>query len=137
MNLSAEKRDQLQEIISRGSNTVRTFRRASALLKSDEGWSDARIAKSFNMSIPTMERLRKRVVEEGVSTALYGRKSKQIYHRRLDGKREAQLIALVCSDAPEGEAKWSLRLLANHMVKLGYVDDVSYETVRRTLKKTS
>lgn len=137
VELSAEERNQLQEIISSGKHSARKIGRARALLKSDEGWSDSRIAEALDISIPTLERTRKLLVEEGLNPALNGRKSKRVYARKLDGEKEAHLIALACSEPPEGNAKWTLRLLADQMVQLEYIDEVSYETVRQTLKKTN
>lgn len=137
VELSAEERGELKEIISIGKNSARKIRRAHALLKSDKGWSDSQISEALDISIPTLERIRKLFVEEGIKPALNGRQSKRVYSRKLDGETEAQLIALTCSEAPEGYGKWTLRLLADSMVQLGYVESVSYETVRQTLKKTN
>ncbi len=137
VELSAEERKQLQEMISSGKHSARKIGRARALLKSHEGWSDSQIAEALDISIPTLERLRRLLVEEGLDPALNGRESKRVYVRKLDGEKEAHLIALTCSEPPEGNAKWTLRLLADRMVQLKYVDEVSYETVRQTLKKTN
>jgi hypothetical protein len=89
------------------------------------------------VSQPTVSRVRKQYVEEGLQAALNRRPPNREYHRKLDGKQEARLIALACSEPPEGQARWSLRLLADKMVELDIVDDLSYQTVRRTLKKTN
>lgn len=136
VELTAEEHQKIQEIISSGNHSARKLMRAHSLLKSDEGWSDSEISETLNVSIPTLERLRKLWVEEGLDRALSGRESKRIYARKIDGENEAHLIALTCSEAPEGYNDWTLSLLANRMVQLGYVEEVSYETVRRTLKKT-
>lgn len=85
----------------------------------------------------TIHRVRQKCVEEGVEDAIKARRSRRDYRRKLDGDENAHLIALICGQAPEGHARWSLRLLANSMVELGYVDRVSHETVRGTLEKTS
>jgi hypothetical protein len=88
------------------------------------------------VSQPTVSRVRKQYVEEGLQAALNRRPPNREYHRKLDGEQEARLVALACSEPPEGQARWSLRLLADKMVELEVVDDLSYQTVRRTLKKT-
>ena len=137
VELTAEEHQELREIITAGKHSARKMKRAQALLKSDEGWSDSEITEALDISIPTLERLRKLLVEEGLERALSGRKSQRIYTRILDGEKEAHLIALACSEAPEGRSRWTLSLLADQMVQLGYVENVSSETVRRTLKKTS
>jgi transposase len=137
VELSAEEREQIQEIISKGKHSARKILRAHALLKSDEGWSDSHISEALNISIPTLERTRKLFVEEGLNPALNGRESNRVYTRKLDGEKEAQLIALVCSKAPEGQARWTMRLLADRMVQLEYIEEISHETIRRTLKKTN
>ena len=90
----------------------------------------------MEVSQPTVSRVRKQHFEEGLDAALNRRSPNRHYHRKLDGEQEARLIALACSEPPEGQARWSLRLLAERMVELEVVDDLSYHTVRRTLKKT-
>ena len=97
---------------------------------------DEEVAEAVETSQPTVARIRKQYVEEGLQAALNRRPPRREYHRKLDGEQEARLIALACSEAPQGEARWSLRLLADKLVELEVVDDVSYQTVRRTLKKT-
>lgn len=112
------------------------------MLKADtnqEGgsWTDKSISQALDVSISTIERVRQRLVERSLEQAL-GRKMQQRRKARLlDGEQEAQLVALACSEPPEGQAKWSLRLLAERMVSLAYVETLSHETVRQTLKKTS
>jgi transposase len=98
---------------------------------------DDDIAKAVGCGRATVERVRKRFVEEGLQEALARHKSRRQYQRKLDGKGEAHLIALACSEPPEGQKRWTLRLLADRMVALEYVDCLSYQTVRRTLKKTN
>src|SRR5690349_14125085 len=120
---------------------VRKIKHAQILLKADEAdggpaWPDERIAEAFEAGTTTVERVRRRFVEEGLASALSPyRGGKRIYERKLDGAQEAHLIALACSAPPEGRARWTLRLLAQRMVELAYVDTLSYETVRQTLKK--
>jgi transposase len=95
------------------------------------------IAKILNVGLRTIERLKKRFVEEGLEIALNGKASSRVYSRKLDGEAEAHLIALCCSEAPEGFSRWTLKLLADKMVELEYVDSVSRETIRQVLKKTN
>ena len=111
------------------------------LLKADadgaDPWTDKRIADAFGVSTATVARERRRFCEEGLEVALMPRKPGRPRRRVLDGRAEAHLVALACSDPPEGLERWSMRLLADRMVELGDVQSVSYETLRRTLKKTS
>jgi transposase len=122
---------------------VRRLKHAQILLKADEaegepGRSDERIAESLGAGLATVQRVRQRFVEEGLAAALSPyRGGKRIYDRKLDGAQEAHLIALACSQPPEGQSRWTLRLLARRMVDLKHVDTLSHETVRQTLKKTS
>src|SRR3954451_19154893 len=135
------EREELERLLARGKADVRKIKHAQILLKADEaeggpGWPDARIAEAFAAGITTVERVRRRFVEEGLASALSPyRAGKRIYERKLDGAQEAHLIALACSAPPDGQARWTLRLLAQHMVELAYVDTLSHETVRQTLKK--
>ena len=141
VTLTAEEREELDRLLSRGKADVRCLKHAQMLLKADEAdggpaWPDARIAEAFAAGITTVERVRQRFVEEGLASALSPyRAGKRVYERKLDGAQEAHLIALACSAPPDGQARWTLRLLAQHMVELAYVDRLSYETVRQTLKK--
>lgn len=139
--LTEAQRQQLSELISGGTAPARTLAHARILLKADQGpqgpgWKDNDIAVAVEVSRPTVERIRRRFATEGLSATLHRRPPKREYRRSLDGRGEAHLIALSCSGPPEGQGRWTLRLLANRMVELGYVDSLSYETVRRTLKKT-
>jgi transposase len=116
--------------------------RARILLKADESpggpeWSDDQIAEGLEVGRATVERVRKAFVEEGLESALERRKPRRQYLHTLDGDGEAHLIALACGQTPEGRSRWTLRLLADRMVALEYVEQVSYQTVRRTLKKTN
>lgn len=142
VTLTGEERAELERLLSRGKADVRCLKHAQILLKADEaeggpGWSDERIAEALDAGIATIERLRQRFIEEGLQAALRTyRTGTRTYARKLDGAQEAHLIALACSAPPEGHARWTLRLLATRMVELAYVDALSYETVRQTLKKT-
>src|SRR3954454_21197897 len=141
VTLTADERDEVERVLARGKADVRKIKHAQILLKADEAdggpaWPDARIAEAFEAGITTVERVRRRFVEEGLASALSPyRAGKRIYERKLDGAQEAHLIALACSAPPDGQARWALRLLAQHMVELAYVDTLSYETVRQTLKQ--
>lgn len=138
VDLTEEERKELKRLVGSGRHAARRIRWAHALLKADAGWSDEKIAEALEISIPTVQRRRQRFVEEGLDVALGARSRKpRPYARKLDGEQEARLIALACTQAPEGHTRWTLRLLADKMVKLAYVDSLSYETVRRLLKKTT
>jgi transposase len=142
VTLIAEEREQLHGLLARGKADVRKLKHAQILLKADEaaggpGWSDERIAAALEVGTATVERVRRRFVTEGLEAALRPyRVGTRIYQRKLDGAQEAHLIALACSPPPQERGRWTLQLLADHMVALGHVDRRSYETVRQTLKKT-
>jgi DNA-binding transcriptional ArsR family regulator len=140
--LSEAQRERLKSLIAAGSAPARKLTHARILLKADQspegpGWVDEQVAEAVETSQPTVCRVRKQYFEEGLQAALNRRPPNREYHRKLDGEQEARLIALACSEPPEGQARWSLRLLADKMVELEVVDDLSYQTVRRTLKKTN
>lgn len=143
VRLSGEERKSLKSLITSGKGSARLFTRAHILLKADigeggPGWPDEKIADAFEVTIQTIERVRKQLVEEGLESVLSRRKYIQkVSRKKLDGDAEAHLIALACSETPEGYSRWSLRLLADRMVELGYVESISHEAVRRVLKKTS
>jgi transposase len=142
VTLTPEERRELQALISRGKAAARKLMHARILLKADagdegSGWQDAEIAEGLDVGTATVERVRKEFVEEGLEAALERKKPRRQYQRKLDGDGEARLIALACGRAPEGYSRWTLRLLADRMVALEHVDGISYETVRRALKKTS
>lgn len=143
VRLSKEERKSLKSLISSGKGPARMFARARILLKADigedgPGWRDDKISEALDVTVQTVERVRKQLVEEGLEAVLRRRKYIQkVSRRKVDGDVEAHLIALSCSKAPEGYSRWSLRLLAGKMVELGYIESISYEAVRRTLKKTS
>ena len=140
--LSDTEREELKQLIAAGTAPARKLTHARILLKADQspegpGWVDEQIADAVETSQPTVSRVRKRYFEEGLEAALNRRPPKREYRRKLDGEQEARLIALACSEPPEGQARWSLRLLADKLVELEIVEEeVSYQTVRRTLKKT-
>ena len=142
VTLTKEERQRLQVMLSRGKAAARKLLRARILLKADESpggpeWNDDQIAEGLEVGRATVERVRKEFVEEGLEAALERRKPRRQYQHALDGDGEAHLIALACGQAPEGRSRWTLRLLADRMVALEYVEQVSYQTVRRTLKKTN
>ena len=140
VTLTGAERRMLQEMLSRGKAAARKLTHARVLLKADAspdgpGWDDDAIVQGLEVGRATVERVRKEFVEEGLEAALERRKPQRQYERRLDGDDEAHLVALACQKPPEGRSRWTLRLLADHMVQLEYVEQVSYQTVRRTLKK--
>ena len=141
--LTDAEREELKSLIAAGTVPARKLTHARILLKADQGpegpaWVDERVADAVETSQPTVCRVRKQYFEEGLEAALNRRAPNRHYHRKLDGEQEARLVALACSEPPEGQAHWSLRLLADKMVELEIVDeDISYQTVRRTLKKTN
>ena len=131
-------------LIKKGKRKAQTIRNALILLNCDEGEygkkvNNEDVSKILNIGMRTIDRVKKLFVEEGFEAVVYGkmRERKQAHNRIIDGDIEAHLIALSCSDPPDGYSRWSLRLLADRMVELRYVENISYETVRRTLKKTS
>ena len=144
VTLTKAEREELQGLIKKGKRKAGVIRNALILLNCDQGvfgdrQKNQEVAKVLQIGERTIERLKKLFVEEGFEVAVYGKGevSQRYYHRVMDGEIEAKLVGLCCSDPPEGYAKWSLRLLADKMVELKYVDSVSYETIRRTLKKTN
>jgi transposase len=141
VKLAPEERAYLEHLLAGGKAAARTLTHARILLKVDEGvdgpgWTDEAIAEALEVNRSTIERVRQRCVEEGFEAALRPRPSRQLHPRKLDGAQEAHLVALACSPAPNGRDRWSLRLLADRLVELEIVDEISYETVRQTLKKT-
>ena len=140
VRLTDEERNHLEKLVRKGKAHARKLLYARILLKADEdgpAWTDERIAEALEVSVATVARERRRYCEEGLEVALMPKKPGRPRRRVLDGRAEAHLIALACSDPPEGREHWPLRLLADRMVELGYVGSLSYETVRRTLKKTN
>jgi transposase len=138
VTLTAEERQHLEQLLAKGKAAARTLRHAQALLKADQavGWKDTDIAEAFDLSIRTVERLRQRFVEDGLQAALKPKPVPRL-PRKVDGDVEAHLIALACSDPPQGRQRWTLRLLAGKLVELGLVESMSHEGVRQALKKTS
>ncbi len=136
VDLSDEERHELLELTRKGSLPARKMKRAQILLKADTGLTDAAIVDALDVSRPCVERVRQRFVEGGLSRALT-EAPRPGQNRKLDGKQEARLIAEVCSPAPEGHARWTLRLLADRVVELELADRISPETVRQILKKTN
>jgi DNA-binding transcriptional LysR family regulator len=143
VTLAAEERQQLQAMIAAGKAAARALAHARILLKADEAdggpaWPDQRIAEALEVSVDTVERVRQRLVDQGLDAALrrkpQGRPSRQ---PTIDGRAEARLVALACSAPPKGRKAWTLRLLADKLVELEVVESVSKETVRQALKKIS
>lgn len=142
VTLTSEEREELRRITTKGSGKSQTILNALILLNCDEGpFQDARsintvISQVLNVSMKKIDRVKRRFVEEGLEVALSGRQGNRVYERKADGDFEAHVVALSCTKPPEGFVRWSLRLLADQAVELGYVESISYETVRRVLKKT-
>jgi transposase len=143
VTLTAEERQGLQDLIAAGKTAAKKLAHARILLKADAApggpaWTDDRIAQAVEVSVATVERIRRRFVEQGLEAAL-GRKPQERPSRlpKLDGRAEAHLIALACSKPPAGRDEWTMQLLADKLVELQVVDSISDETVRRTLQKTS
>jgi len=142
VRLTPEEQHYLEELISSGKAAARKLTHARILLKANgEGeqgqWSDQAIHQALDVSLSTIARVREAFVEEGLETAIHPKPSSQSRLRKLDGSAEAHLIALACSQPPQGRTEWTLRLLAEQMVQLEYVESISYETVRQVLKKTN
>ena len=142
VTLTSEERAQLTVLLEKGKAAARTLTHARILLKADQseegpGWKDTAIVTAFDVSLSTVSRVRHAFVEAGLETALRRRPPSTPRERKLDGVQEAYLIALACREAPEGYARWTLRLLADRMVRLEYVEAISHETVRQVLKKTN
>ena len=142
VKLTEEERTYLAEKISSGVDTARSLRRAWVLLKADQGehgatWTDEQISEAFEIALASVYQIRRRYHARGLKGTLTRKKPDRIYERCLDGEAEAHLIALTCSEPPEGYGQWTLRLLRDEMVALEYVESVSHETIRTTLKKTN
>ena len=139
VDLTTEERSDLESRLQGGQMSVRKVKRIQILIKADEGWNDERIAEALDVGLSTVERTRRKFVERGLEGAIANRRPRREYPRKLDGKAEAHLIALMCGAAPAGYARWSLRLLADELVKIEGVEieDISHESVRQTLKKTN
>lgn len=142
VTLTRDEVDELTSITKKGKRNARVLKNALILLNVDEGEygkakTDEEVAEVLQVTVRTIENIRKRFVMDGFEIALYGKPRQRTYDRKMDGDAEAHLIALSCSEPPEGYSRWSLRLLSEKMVELRYVDSLSHETVRRVLKKTN
>jgi transposase len=142
VTLTAEEREHLSDLIAAGHAAAGRLARARVLLKAEAApggpaWTDDRIAEAVEVGTATVERVRRRFVEQGLEAAL-GRKpqDRPSRERKLDGRAEARLIALACSAVPSGRTEWTMQLLADRLIELAIVDTISDETVRRALKKT-
>ncbi len=139
--LTEAERAQLRTLVGRGTAPARMVTRARILLKANQGegggaWSDAAIAGALEVHPTTVARVRRQFVGAGLEAALERKRPDRVYARKLDGAREAHLVAVACSDPPAGRERWTLRLLADELVRLEVVPAVSHETVRRTLQQT-
>jgi transposase len=144
IKLSKFEVEELNKVIGKGSHTSQAFRAAYILLNCDKGEfsenkeiTNTEICKILKIGERTIDRVKKKFIEEGFESVLDRRPSSQNYTKKVDGDLEAKLVTLCCSDPPEGFAKWSLRLLADKMVELNYIDYISHVTVREVLKKTN
>jgi hypothetical protein len=143
IKLTKEEVSALQKIVTKGSHSTQTYRAAYILLNVDEGefglgkMTNERICEVLKISPRTIDRVKKKLVESGIETALERDKGSRIYEKKIDGDVEAKIISIACSEPPKGFAKWSLRMLADKMVELQYIDAISYVSVGNVLKKTN
>jgi transposase len=143
VTLTAEERIELETIVSKGSHRSQKVLNALILLGTDENQpksgrsTNETLSKVLKVSMRKIDRVKKRFVEDGLSVSLHGRPKEVVRDRKVDGDLEARLIALSCSEAPAGFSRWTLRLLADRLVELEYVESISHETVRQVLKKTN
>jgi transposase len=142
VGLTEDERSYLESLIHTGKVAAHKRLHAEILLKADisewgEKWLDSQISEAFGVSTRTIERVRERLVQQGLESALNRAEPSRVKSRTIDGENEAHLIALSCGEPPEGRSRWTLRLLGQHMVELGYVENVSHETIRQALKKTN
>ena len=142
IKLTKPEVEELMAIINKGSHTSQTFRIAYILLNCDEGKysekvTNEQISKVLKVGMRTIDRVKKKFIDQGFEAVLERRPTTRVYERKMDGDTEAKLITLCCSEPPKGYAKWSLRLLADKMVELHYVDSITHVTVRNVLKKTN
>jgi Homeodomain-like domain len=140
VKLKPEERTQLRQMVKVGTARARTLTRARILLKADQSrggpaWTDQAIRQALECGEATVGRVRRRYCEGGLEMAIDNRTPRRIYQRKIDGEGEAHLIAVACGEPPEGHQRWSLRLLADRMVELGHFETLSYQSVRRVLKK--
>jgi len=142
VRLTEDEPTYLKSLIHKGKVAAHKRLHAEILLKADLGelgekWQDKQIGETFGLSTRTVERVRERLVREGLESALNRAAPVRARKRKIDGENEAHLVALLCGDAPEGRSRWTLRLLGQRMVELGYVESVAHETIRQALKKMS
>ena len=143
IELSKEQRNQLEEVITKGTAPARKIKHAQVLLKIDSGkegpnWSDKQIKEAFDVSPTTIWHIRRRFLEQGLDHALSRRpQPERPEKRKIDGEKEAHLMALTCSTPPEGHQRWTMRLLADKMIELEYIEQVDHTTVWKVLKKTN
>lgn len=143
VTLTKEEREMLGNLVSKGKHHSQKILNALILLDCDTGEhqltrsTNEEIARVLNISMRKIDRVKKRFIEEGFDVALDKRKADRVYEKKTDGDFEARLIALSCGNPPEGFARWSLRLLADKVVELNYIDSISHEAIRRILKKTN
>jgi len=135
LEINEEKRQKLQEIIRKGENKTRVITRARIMLLSDAGRTDQQVAEALQVGLATVERIRRRAVREGIEVALVDR-PRLGPKPMLSAKQQAQLVAIACSDPPPGQKRWTIRLLMEEVMKQKIVDSISFETVRRVIKKT-
>ena len=136
VDLTQSEREQLLDIARKGKTSARKVKRSLILCKADEGLTDQQVSQALLVGASTVSRVRRRFVEEGLESALKER-PRPGQRRKLDGKQEAHLVAVACTPAPKGRARWTLRLLADQVVELEFADSISPETVRQMLKKTN
>ena len=142
IKLTKTEVSELMDVINKGSHTSQAFRTAYILLNCDEGKysekvTNEEISKVLKVGMRTIDRVKKKFIEEGFEAVLERRPTQRVYDVKMDGDTEAKLVTLCCSDPPKGFSKWSLRLLADKMVELKYVESISHVTVRSVLKKTN
>ena len=141
VRLSAEQRAALERLVRTGTHPAHARRRASVLLRADadgpDRWPDERIAEALGINRNTVWRARAQFAAEGLDATLHKKKAKDRQYRKLDGAQEARLVALTCSDPPQGQARWTMQLLADKLVELEVVESIDPTTVWRTLKKTN
>ncbi|PPT08878.1 Mobile element protein [Geitlerinema sp. FC II] len=140
VDLMPSERNELEQLTQKGKTAAYKMNHARILLLSDinqkgGGWKDREIGEALNIGHATIERVRKRFVEEGIESALNRREQKNHRPKIIDGEKEAYLIAIACSETPTGQSQWTLQMLADKMVELQYVETVSRETIRQTLKQ--
>lgn len=140
VRLDGDQRQTLARLVRTGTHPAAQVRRAQLLLKADadgpDAWSDRRIGKTLGCSLMTVRRVRQQFVAEGLDATLQRKRPTGRHYRKLDGKQEAQLVAIACSAAPSGRARWTMTLLADRLIEMKVVDSIDPATVWRTLKKT-